>query len=142
MNNKKVIPIIGIIISIVFLGLGIFTQVPSREIETYGVDSYKEYVGGDAYNIQIEASLRGGEIAGAKIQKAIYFSTAGIIFVVSLFCFSKITNRKDSGLENAESVNKSIPQNTFAEFVSYVRDTEHSQKTDEDELVKEHDHTL
>lgn len=109
MNSKKIIAIIGIIVSIVFLGLGIFTQIPDRKIETYGVGSYKEYVGGDAYNIQIEASLRGGEIAGAKTQKAIYFSTAGIIFIISLFGFSKTENKKDVDLDNnTQSANDSI----------------------------------
>ncbi|MBQ9324590.1 MAG: hypothetical protein IJ246_02345 [Clostridia bacterium] len=44
----------------------------------------KEYVGGDAYNYIIEAALRGGEIAGAKIIKAVYFAAAGIITILSL----------------------------------------------------------
>lgn len=33
-------------------------------------------------------------------------------------------------------------KNTFAEFASYVWDTEHSQKTGEDKPVKEHDHAM
>ena len=32
--------------------------------------------------------------------------------------------------------------NTFAEFASYVWDTQHSQKTGEDKPLKEHDHAM
>lgn len=51
--------------AVLLLAVGLFTKVPSREISLYSFmdDGYKEYVGGDAYNIQIEASIRGGEIA-------------------------------------------------------------------------------
>lgn len=76
----------GIVISIVLLCLGIFSNPPSKEIDVYNFDGngYKEYVGGDAYNIQIEASLRGGIIAGKEAARAIYFSAAGIVFVLSM----------------------------------------------------------
>ena len=77
---------IGIVISIVLLCMGFFSNPPSKEISFYSFDGngYKEYVGGDAYNIQIEASLRGGIIAGKEAARAVYFSAAGIVFVLSM----------------------------------------------------------
>ena len=47
----------------------------------------EEYVGGDAYNFIIEASLRGGEIAGATVSKTVCFAAAGIALVMALFAF-------------------------------------------------------
>ena len=81
---KKAIGIIGIILAIVFLCLAINTSIPKKYISSY---SMTEYVGGDAYNFIIEASLRGGEIAGAQITKAIYFAVSAILLMLSLPCF-------------------------------------------------------
>lgn len=89
--SVKNIAKLGIIISIVLILLGMLSNSPNKEISFYNYDEsgYKEYVGGDAYNIQIEASLRGGEIAGVKAARAIYFSMSGLILVVSLFGLCK-----------------------------------------------------
>ncbi len=81
---KKAAGIVGIILSAVFLVLGFISSTPDKYIKSYGDNKMYEYVGGDAYNYIIEASLRGGEIAGAKTAKATYFSVAGILFVLSL----------------------------------------------------------
>ena len=81
---KKAAGIVGIILAAVLLVLGFVSTTPDKYIKSYGDDKMYEYVGGDAYNYIIEASLRGGEIAGAKTAKAIYFAAAGILFVLSL----------------------------------------------------------
>ena len=81
---KKVAGIIGIILAAILLVLGFVSTTPDKYIKSYGDGKMYEYVGGDAYNYIIEASLRGGEIAGAKTAKAIYFAAAGILFVLSL----------------------------------------------------------
>ena len=84
MIMKKVAGIIGIILAAILLILGFLSTTPDKYIKSYGDGKMYEYVGGDAYNYIIEASLRGGEIAGAKTAKAIYFAAAGILFVLSL----------------------------------------------------------
>ena len=84
MIMKKVAGIIGIILAAILLVLGFLSTTPDKYIKSYGDGKMYEYVGGDAYNYIIEASLRGGEIAGAKTAKAIYFAAAGILFVLSL----------------------------------------------------------
>lgn len=89
--KRHVVGVIGVILAITLLIMGLLIKVPSKEISSYSFtgNSYKEYVGGDAYNIMIEASLRGGQIAGARTQKSIYFSAAAILFVFSLYCFEQ-----------------------------------------------------
>ena len=42
-----------------------------------------EYVGGDAYNYIMEASLRGGEIAAATISRAIYICVGSVLALIS-----------------------------------------------------------
>ncbi len=84
MTMKKTAGIIGIILATLFLVLGFISVTPDKYIKSYGDNKMYEYVGGDAYNYIIEASLRGGEIAGAKTAKAVYFVAAGILFVLSL----------------------------------------------------------
>jgi len=84
MVMKKVAGIVGIILAAILLVLGFVSTTPDKYISSYGDNKMYEYVGGDAYNYIIEASLRGGEIAGAKAAKAIYFAAAGILFVLSL----------------------------------------------------------
>ena len=77
MEQKKTdaIAVVLVIVGAILLYAGLTYDIPSREFSFYSI---KEYVGGDAYNGIIEASIRGGEIAGATITKAIY-TCSGII---------------------------------------------------------------
>ncbi len=77
-ETKKGINILMLIVMIVgaiLLIVGLSYDIPSRTFSFYGL---KEYVGGDAYNAIIESSLRGGEISGAIVSKAVYICS-GII---------------------------------------------------------------
>jgi hypothetical protein len=62
--------------------------VPDRKV--YGAN---KYVGGDAYNYQIEASIRAGEIAGAKATRAIFLVGGTMLFGISLIAFGFLGNR-------------------------------------------------
>lgn len=81
---KKAAAITGLVLATVFLILGIASVTPDKYIKSWGDGKMYEYVGGDAYNYIIEAALRGGEISGAKTARAVYFSAAGILLVLSL----------------------------------------------------------
>lgn len=87
--------IIIIVIGIVLVCIGVFMPIPSKELSTYsfmaeeGYSVIEEYVGGDAYNFIIGASLVGGEISGAKAQKAIY-TVAGLFFICAGMVISDI----------------------------------------------------
>ena len=98
--SKRGVSVIGIIIAVILFIAGIFTEVPSKLIEPYNLtdNGYEEYVGGDAYNYQIEASLRGGVIAGTKTQKAIYISMSCLILIISLYglCNDNTNNKHDT----------------------------------------------
>jgi hypothetical protein len=69
---KKCIAIIGLLAGLALVIVSFTVKIPDGIISMYGSRSdggYKEYVGGDAYNIQIEATVRSGEIAGRHRQK-------------------------------------------------------------------------
>ncbi len=95
--EKRVVGYIGVVVAVILLCLGLFIKIPPKEISFRDVE---EYVGGDAYNIQIEASLKGGEIAGAKTAKAVYISCAAIIFIFSLSLISH--SKQDVNIQNGD----------------------------------------
>lgn len=101
-SNRRTASYIVIAIGIVLVCIGLLLQVPSKELTTYsiledsGYSVIEEYVGGDAYNYIIGASLVAGEIAGVMIQKAIFISVGLLIFCIGLL---KCT-RRDHVTEN------------------------------------------
>ena len=108
---KKRAGIAGVILALVFLILGFCSNAPDKYIKYYGEGKMYEYVGGDAYNFIIEASLRGGEISGAITAKAIYFGVAGILFIISLSFLGADNKGEDKahGIVNSIPVNASVP---------------------------------
>lgn len=80
-NAKPVdyIMVILIIVGAVMLARGLSYEIPSR---TFSFSQVHKYVGGDAYNGIMEASIRGGEISGAITAKAIY--TVGGLIIIAL----------------------------------------------------------
>ena len=78
--------IVGIIVGLILVIVSFIIPIPETQIAMRGgreVGGYIEYVGGDAYNLIIEASLRGGEIAGATSSRASYLTSGVIISVIS-----------------------------------------------------------
>jgi hypothetical protein len=94
----KTASVIGIVIGITLIITSLAIEIPSRRFRFYEVE---KYVGGDAYNASIEASIRAGEIAGASASKAIYRVGGSIILVFSLV---SLAYSKDS--VNAENDNE------------------------------------
>ncbi len=87
-TNKKIWNIISVLVilliliaGIILLQKGLVYEIPSREFSMYKIE---EYVGGDAYNGIIEASIRGGEIAGATMAKSIYICS-GVVTMAIVF---------------------------------------------------------
>lgn len=111
---KKFVSVIIIIIGIALLYFGLSIKVPGKQLTTYSFlsDEYstiEEYVGGDAYNYIIGASLVGGEIAGAKAQKAIFISIGSLIACIGLLSFAYSGNGKASATNKTDE--KSIQEN-------------------------------
>lgn len=96
-NNTKKAHLCPIIIGVILILAGLIIQIPGGALTTYesldGVSTHgyvfdnkyssiDEYVGGDAYNYIIGASLVAGKTAGAMAAKAIC-----IVGGVMCFCF-------------------------------------------------------
>lgn len=100
MKKNYSIIVMGIGILLIFIGM--LLKVPGKELTTYssldGVDNYsaiKEYVGGDAYNYIIGASLVGAEISGVIASKATYISVGALVFCIGLLSLSFVEKKKD-----------------------------------------------
>ena len=92
-----------IVIALLLIIFGIALPIPEKHIDTWRTgalgsewegNEYTEYVGGDAYNIMIEASLRGGIIAGRTVAKTILI-VSGAVFIISGFILTKIERKND-----------------------------------------------
>lgn len=89
------------LIAIALVIFGIILPIPEKHIDTWRTvdysaewngNAYTEYVGGDAYNIIAEASLRGGIIAGRTIAKTILI-VSGIAFYITGSILAKIERK-------------------------------------------------
>lgn len=132
---KKAAGILGLVLAVVFLILGFTTAAPDKYIKSYGTGKMTEYVGGDAYNFIIEASLRGGEISGALTAKAIYYSSASILAVISLFflgssCDEETARKKFAGIKQKFSKAGQNFHSPEAENKNPMMDTPHIQAAD------------
>lgn len=78
---RSILSILMLIIGGLLLLKGLSYEIPSREFNTYETE---KYVGGDAYNYTIEASIRGGEIAGTTMAKSIYICSGIVIMSIAL----------------------------------------------------------
>lgn len=97
--NKSIKTIIAIIVVIAGLALliaGIKYEIPNRK---FSFRTLEEYVGGDAYNAMIEASIRGGEIASAKTSKTIYICSGTITMAIGFLISATGTAKKNENTE-------------------------------------------
>lgn len=104
-------------IGVLLVCIGLFMPVPSKELTTYsfmadeGYSVIEEYVGGDAYNYIIGASLIGGEIAGTKAQKAI-FTVAGLLFICTSMVLADLHGKNYISLETRTDPEEKQTENT------------------------------
>ena len=110
---RKKVSVCIIVIGVILFAVGLFLKTPSRELTTYSVlkDKYsviEEYVGGDAYNYIIGASLVGGEIAGVKAQKAVFISIGLLITCLGLYTFSQLKENSVDGQVSAVSKDENV----------------------------------
>ena len=135
---KKKIYISVIVIGAILFIVGLFTQIPSKELTTYELldDKYsviEEYVGGDAYNYIIGASLVGGEIAGAKTQKAVFISVGLLIICLGL-CLLAFSKEDTNEVTLRETAENEIISDTEVNETDVVLENE---ETTEDDIVSE-----
>lgn len=129
----------SIIIGIVLLLIGLIIQIPGGALTTYEImdgnltDSYvfsnkysaiDEYVGGDAYNYIIGASLVAGRISGTMTTKAI-FIVGGIICICLGLTLRSIRKKETLANEPVTVNNKTVEKSE--EYIN----NEENEKTDE-----------
>lgn len=125
----KKLPIFGIILAIGLIAAGIFLPVPNKEIDVWSHsssgDGYYEYVGGDSFNIQIEASLRGGIIAGRIASKSVFISVGILLLFISIKTLIVLHSENAKLiLLNRISEDLSVINNTIKQESSHIELTE------------------
>lgn len=116
--NKKAF-ILPIILGIVFIIYGFTIKIPGAALTTsetldgsetnyYVMDNkysaIDEYVGGDAYNFEIGASLIAGKIAGTMISKNIFIVSGAICicFGITMIIFMK-DKKQEKNIQSVDS---------------------------------------
>jgi len=120
MKTKKYIGIFVIIVGIILFVVGLFIPTPGEKLSTYSFQTspeysqIEEYVGGDAYNYIIGASLVGGKIAGTIAMKGVFIGVGVLIACIGLIYM--IHNAPNATGYQEESVNQ-ISQEPISEKV-------------------------
>lgn len=132
---KNSVKVWGIIFAIALVIIGIIIPIPEKKISMWSFEKgegYEEYVGGDAYNIQIEASLRGGIIAGRTIAKAVLISSGVILFFLimvgdQIICCLAYNVQKNFPVEEAKYVER---QDSSGSETKHIKPSNNSHTSD------------
>ncbi len=99
-NKKRGAALAVIIVGIALIAVGLIIAVPGDRLTTYeslgGSDGYsyiREYVGGDAYNYIMGASLVAGHISGTMTMKAVFIAVGALVACMGLLAFAFIANQ-------------------------------------------------
>lgn len=125
--KKELIILLGLCLCIVFFAAAFCIKIPEYELGRIGfIGDYdvKEYVGGDAYNYMIEASLRGGKIAGAMISKTICFAVSGIFLFLTAIYYERNSKAFSKAKENEKLQDSTTNGSEEAEGSASVGETE------------------
>ena len=113
----------GIIMSLLLIIFGAVFPVPEKQVNTidYCYDKSwfyrygEEYVNGDAYNYQIEASLKAGWMSGVLTMKSISVASGILLFFAVIYAdrkhkeLEKQTKLLEQLAGNQDDVSKNIP---------------------------------
>ena len=110
---KKTIGIIVLLVGVALFIIGIVWQIPGTHLSTYslsgaGNSKIEEYVGGDAYNYIIGASLVSGRISGIITMKAIFIAIGTLIICISAL-FLAYTYKASVRTAFPRSIDNTIP---------------------------------
>ena len=97
MKIQKLVGTVILLAGVALLIVGLTLQVPGTYLTTYAsldgaaidgdtASSIREYVGGDAYNYIIGASLVGAKNSGLIMAKAVYTATGVLVICLGLIC--------------------------------------------------------
>jgi len=99
MKTEKTLCLVGQIVAILLILVGIFYPLPEKRIKVSGSskaldyswerNTGAEYVGGDCYNYQMEASLKAGYTGGLIIMKSVLSASGILLMFLSLYTKGK-----------------------------------------------------
>ena len=99
-DKKRTAALVVIAAGIILITAGLMIAVPGDYLTTYeslgGKDGYsyiREYVGGDAYNYIMGASLVAGHISGTMAMKAVFIAVGALVTCIGLLAFAFITDQ-------------------------------------------------
>ena len=109
-NKKRGAALAVIIVGIALIAVGLIIAVPGDRLTTYeslgGSDGYsyiREYVGGDAYNYIMGASLVAGHISGAMTMKAVFIAVGALVACIGLLALVFIADQPKPAAHFAET---------------------------------------
>lgn len=107
-KSRCVASIVVIAIGIVLIAVGLSITVPGDHLTTYeslaekeGYSYIEEYVGGDAYNYIMGASLVAGHIAGTLAMKAVFIAGGAITSCIGLICLTPARRAERHDIQSA-----------------------------------------
>lgn len=129
MKIQKLVGTVILLAGVALLIVGLTLQVPGTYLTTYAsldgaaidgdtASSIREYVGGDAYNYIIGASLVGAKISGVMIAKVVYTAIGTLIIcfgLACLFCGRKETKELCRKGKESEKTSSAFEKATKAE---------------------------
>ena len=98
--TKKVASVVVILVGAALIVAGIAVAVPGDHLTTWpllddGYSYIREYVGGDAYNYIIGASLVAGHISGTLTMKAVFIAAGAIAACIGLLSLASSPAKAD-----------------------------------------------
>lgn len=101
-----IVHIAALIVAVSLIRYGMNYSVPDKRIHVYSSSSSPswsgdygmEYVGGDAYNYQMEASLKAGYVSGVYAMKAIYTVGGTLLLFITLLSLDRRLRKLPEGL--------------------------------------------
>ena len=144
MKSQKLVVTVILLAGVALLIVGLTLQVPGTYLTTYAsldgaaidgdtASSIREYVGGDAYNYIIGASLVGAKISGLITAKAVYTAVGVLVICLGLICL--FCDPKEPRIKKSEKI-VSAPEKAD-ETTEEVSTEEAAQKAEETNASKE-----
>lgn len=118
-SGVKYSTVIGLVAAALLIAAGIFISLPSKRLSVSSYNYYPkwtdksgvEYVGGDAYNYQMEASLKAGYVSGVMAMKAVFIGSGVILLCVTFFTMYRfsVMDRQTELLEQLAQTDVDTP---------------------------------
>ena len=118
----KTVRIVGIIVAIAMIIFGLVYATPEKQVRVSGyrdkgwADEWGiEYVGGDAYNYQIEATLKAGYYTGVVTMKTVSVVGGILLLFLSLFSLARMEEADTHARVTVQAVAEYLEKNRNVE---------------------------